>query len=141
MTLGDLIADVREKHYPAARNAIAESILQLGGKGTHEDAKEYFHGRGNYQATKALGTVLPPRVAANLVDSAYLGNEAISGTLGMLLGKPFFSEYGFRWRDVPINRRGQDRAIAELEAQAALEAAIRREREASYPAVPIGGKE
>lgn len=140
MTLGEIIANFREKQYPAARNAIAEAILGFGGKGTSESGKEYFHRKGNYILTKRFGNVLPPQAAANLVDAAYLGNETLSGTLGSMIGKPFFSDYGFRWGDVSLNRQGQDKAIAELEVENALKRAGELELLRRH-AIPFGGKE
>lgn len=115
----DAIGGFRERTYPKVRNAVSEALLQPGGKGTHESAKEYFHEKGNYAATKKLGGVLPPQIAANLTDAAYLGNETMTGVLAKLAGKPFFSPYGFNWADVGINRRGQDRAMRDLEVERA----------------------
>lgn len=113
------VAGVREESYPKARNAVAEALLQPGGKGTHQTAKDYFHRKGSYALTKRLGSVLPPQVAANLADSAYLGNEAVTGVLAKLAGQPYFSDYGFRWGDVALNRQGQDEAVKELETEKA----------------------
>lgn len=114
------VKNFREKGYPEARNKAFEFLLQPGGKESHQTAKDYFHRQGNYALTKKLGKVLPPQIAANLSDAAYMGNEAITGTLakahGILSGKdtPFFSPYGFNWKDIGINRAGQQQAIDEL---------------------------
>jgi len=110
----------REKTYPEARNKAFEFLLQPGGRESHQSAKDYFHRQGSYKLTKTLGRVLPPQIAANLSDFAYLGNEAVTGALakahGVLSGKdtPFESPYGFSWKDVATNRRGQQQAIDEL---------------------------
>lgn len=109
------IGGFREKTYPRIRNAAADALLQPGGKGTHESAKDYFHRQGNSRLTEMLGSVLAPQAAANVSDALYMGNEAVTGGLARLAGKPFFSKYGFNWPDVAINRRGQDEAVKKLD--------------------------
>lgn len=117
----ETVGGFREDTLPGVRNRLAEYLLQPGGKGTHESAKDYFHRRGNKAMTEKLGSILPAGIAANLTDSAYLGNEAMTGVLAKLAGRPFFSDYGFRWKDVGINRRGQDEAVREMELKQAAD--------------------
>lgn len=117
-SIQEALGSFREEAYPKARNWVARQADLLGGAGSDASAKEILHGQGNYNLTKKLGKVLPPDLAANAADLAYLGNETFTGMLSKALGKPFFGDYGFRWKDVAINRRGQDRAVSELEAQA-----------------------
>jgi hypothetical protein len=107
-------AEKMREGYTNVRNAAYEALLQPGGKGSHQTHKDYFHTQGNYLNTKRLGRVLPPHLAAGLVDTAYQGNEAMTGVLAKLAGKPYFSEYGFNREDLDRNRRGQERAVAEL---------------------------
>lgn len=139
--LKGLVEQARQETYPKVRNYLATTALNLGGKGADKDSKKILHEEGNYEATKRLGALLPPETAAGVTDLAYLGNEALTGTLAKLTGRPFFSDYGFRWKDVGINRRGQDRAIHELSAQNALRRAQLRETMRSVPEIPFGGKE
>jgi hypothetical protein len=118
------VSEFRQEQYPQARNWLARKADLLGGAASDADAKKILHEQGNYNLTKKLANVVPPDLAANLADAAYLGNETFTGTLSKLLGKPFFSDYGFRWKDVAINRRGQDRAVNELLAKEALDRAV-----------------
>lgn len=118
------VENFREDTYPKVRNWLAREADLVGGAQSDKDAKKILHEEGNYNLTKKLGRVLPPELAANVADLGYLGNETLTGLLSKATGRPFFSDYGFRWKDVAINRRGQDRAISDLEAQAALRRAI-----------------
>lgn len=138
-----MLESVRQDAYPKARNYLVTTALNLGGKGADKDSKKILHEQGNYEATKKLGEtrVIPPWLAANISDLAYLGNETLTGSLAAATGRPFFSDYGFRWGDVAINRRGQDQDVAELEAEARRRDEARRQLEASVPFFPLGGKE
>ena len=138
--LGEMVGEFRSKTYPEARNKVARTVLDLGGASTGPDAKKILHEGGNYALTKKLGSVLPPQIAANFSDSMYLGNETLTGGLSALTGRPFFSDYGFRWKDVAMNRAGQDRAIQELKAEKKIRDAMEAQREWENP-VPFGGKE
>lgn len=123
----------REEVYPKVRNWAARKADLVGGAASDASTKQILHGQGNYNLTKrigeALGGAIPPGVAANLSDAAYLGNEAFTGALSKATGRPFFSDYGFRWKDVGINRGGQDRAVKELELQRAADRWKRRPEE------------
>jgi hypothetical protein len=110
----DTISGFREETYPKVRNYLARNADLLGGAASDADAKKVLHGQGNYNLTKKLGSVLPPDLAASVADALYLGNETLTGTLSKATGRPFFSDYGFRWKDVGINRGGQDRAVQDL---------------------------
>jgi hypothetical protein len=139
-SLGEMVGEFRSKTYPTARNKLARTVLDLGGASTGADAKKILHEGGNYALTKKFGTVLPPWLAANTSDLMYLGNEAFTGALAKASGRPFFSDYGFRWKDVAMNRAGQDRAIQELKAEKKIRDAMEAQREWENP-VPFGGKE
>lgn len=117
--LRGVLEGVRQDAYPKARNYLARQADLLGGAQSDASAKDILHGQGNYNLTKKLGSVFPPDIAANLSDAAYLGNETFTGALAKLTGRPFFSDYGFRWKDVAINRGGQDRALRELRGRSA----------------------
>ena len=113
----EAIGGFREKTYPKVRNWAARQADLVGGAASDADAKSVLHGQGNYNLTKKLAEVLRPEMAANATDLAYLGNEALTGLMAKATGRPFFSDYGFRWKDVAINRGGQDRALKELKAE------------------------
>ena len=120
----DAIGGFREETYPKARNYLARKADLVGGAASDADAKTILHGQGNYNLTKALAKVLPsPEAAANVSDLGYLGNEVLTGILAKVTGRPFFSDYGFRWKDVGINRGGQDRAVRDLNAEIEARAA------------------
>lgn len=131
--LGEMVrggADTfRRETYPNVRNKLAQTALNLGGANTSMEGKQLLHEGGNYAITKALAPSLGPDLAANISDLGYLGNETFTGALAKIAGKPFFSDYGFRWKDVAMNRRGQDRAISDHLAQRALETARQAEIE------------
>jgi len=131
------IGGFREETYPKVRNYLARQADLVGGAASDADAKTVLHGQGNYNLTKKLGGVFPPDVAANLSDAAYLGNEVLTGTLAKATGRPFFSDYGFRWKDVGINRGGQDRAVKELRLE---RSAARLKRQSEIDAILGGNK-
>jgi hypothetical protein len=123
----NILEQFREHGYPNARNSFAKTALDLGGASSGPEAKELLHEGGNYALTKKLhGVGVPAQLAANTSDLAFLGNEAFTGTLAALTGRPFFSDYGFRWGDVATNRRGQDRALTDISAEQAAEEPYRR---------------
>jgi hypothetical protein len=129
---------LRSETYPNWRNKIAATALDLGGASTAPEAKQLLHEGGNYALTKMLGKgdVIPPWLAANFSDAAYLGNETFTGSLAALTGRPFESDYGFRWGDVALNRHGQDRAMAELEAENAIANYKRQEVSRGWRGIP-----
>jgi hypothetical protein len=133
-----ILESFREEVYPAARNKLARLADLTGGAQSDASTKEILHGQGNYNLTKKLGQFMPAAMAANLSDSAYLGNEALTGTMAKLTGRPFFSKYGFGWGDIAINRRGQDRAVAELEQEDAQTPAAEKSKRA-VALMPGGG--
>jgi hypothetical protein len=67
------------------------------------------------RGTESMGRVLDPRVAQALMDAAGYANEAASGGLQALRGRPFFSESGFDWQDMLANRQGQEAGVAALQ--------------------------
>jgi len=111
------IGGFREETYPKVRNYLARQADLVGGAASDADAKTVLHGQGNYNLTKKLAKILPPEAAANVADLGYLGNETLTGLLSKATGRPFFSDYGFRWKDVGINRGGQDRALRDLDTE------------------------
>lgn len=135
------IGNFREKTYPQARNWLAREADLVGGAESDADAKKVLHGQGNYNLTRKVGAggVVPPWLAANVADLGYLGNEALTGTLAKATGRPFFSDYGFRWKDVAINRGGQDRAVSRLEAEQALRGAKQAEDQEAFKRKLYGG--
>lgn len=145
--LGDLIRggteSFRENIYPSVRNKLAQTALDLGGASTGQEGKQRLHEGGNFAITKALGSAgVPPDLAANISDLGYLGNETFTGALASLAGRPFFSDYGFRWPDVSLNRQGQDRAVSQLLAERGLETARQAEIErAGGGRLPFSGKQ
>jgi len=134
----DALGGFREEAYPKVRNYLARQADLVGGAASDADAKTVLHGQGNYNITKKLGKVLPADIAANFSDAAYLGNEAFTGTLAKATGRPFFSDYGFRWKDIGINRGGQDRAVKELDLERAAE---RHKRQSEIDAILGRNKE
>jgi hypothetical protein len=133
----------REDIYPSVRNRLARTALDLGGAQTGQEGKQLLHEGGNFAITKRLGDAgVPPDLAANISDLGYLGNETFTGGLAKLMGRPFFSDYGFRWGDVSMNRQGQDRAVSQLLAEKALETARQAEIEqAGGGRLPFSGKQ
>ena len=118
--LKDLIEGFRSQTYPAVRNKIVQTALDLGGASTGQSGKELLHTGGNYALTKKIASILPilpPEVAAGIADNLYTGNEIFTGVLAELTGRPFFSDYGFRGGDLVLNARGQNQAVAELNAE------------------------
>jgi hypothetical protein len=76
-----------------------------------------FHRQTSQHGTERLGSVLDPRVAQVIMDALGYANEAASGGLQALGGKPFYSEVGFDWDDILANRQGQEAGVANLLAE------------------------
>ena len=116
MTLADLLQKGVRDPYTKMRGKLAEFADVVGGQtaGGMMDENADAHVNTSKNLTKLAGKVLPPHMAANVVDLLGLGNQAFAGSLQKLAGKPFFQSGGFDWADVASNRQGQDAGIAEL---------------------------
>jgi hypothetical protein len=120
--LKSLLEGVRSELYPAIRNKVVTTALDLGGASTGQSGKQLLHTGGNKALTHKIAAILPflpAEVAAGIADNLYTGNEIFTGGLALATGRPFFSDYGFRGGDLVLNAMGQNQAVAEINAERA----------------------